>query len=60
MARHGVVLPSGETRRRQLIWQRVDADMAGRSDLRTLVGVEVPAYLSLQTSGDGMASVSLA
>ncbi len=60
IARHGVVTASGETRRRQLIWQRVDADMAGRSDLRTLVGVEVPAYVQIPTpSGDGMAHVSL-
>ncbi|WP_412067485.1 PAS domain-containing protein [Rubrivirga sp. IMCC43871] len=60
IARHGVVTASGETRRRQLIWQRVDADMAGRSDLRTLVGVEVPAYIQIPSpSGDGMVHLSL-
>ena len=54
VGRHGVVTPEGVTRTRQLIWQRVDADMAGRSDLRTLVGVEVPAYIPIGASvGDG-------
>ncbi len=54
IGRHGVVGRDGETRTRQLIWQRVDADMGGRSDLRTLVGVEVPAYVHVGgLSGDG-------
>ncbi len=55
VARHGVVGADGATRVRQFIWQRVDADMAGRSDLRTLVGVEVPAYLDVLATGDGRA-----
>ncbi|WP_412062997.1 PAS domain-containing protein [Rubrivirga sp. IMCC45206] len=60
IARHGVIAANGETRKRQLIWQRVDADMAGRSDLRTLVGVEVPAYVTIpMPSGDGMAHMTL-
>ena len=59
VGRHGVVAPDGTTKTRQLIWQRVDADMAGRSDLRTLVGVEVPAYIPIGTSiGDGVMSGS--
>ncbi|WP_420457487.1 PAS domain-containing protein [Rubrivirga sp.] len=60
IGRHGVVGRDGETRTRQLIWQRVDADMAGRSDLRTLVGVEVPAYVGLPgPSGDGVAGAAV-
>ncbi len=57
VARHGVVGTDGATRVRQFIWQRVDADMAGRSDLRTLVGVEIPAYLDVMvhSQGDGRA-----
>ena len=52
---HGVPGPDGP-RVRQVIWQRVEADLAGRSDLRTLVGVEVPAYVDLAAlSGDGQA-----
>ena len=55
VGRHGVIAPDGETRTRQVIWQRVDADLAGRSDLRTLVGVEVPAYIPVGVSGgDGV------
>ena len=32
---------------RQFVWQRVHADTNGRTDLRTLVGVEVPAGLEI-------------
>lgn len=54
VGRHGVVGTDGVTRVRQFIWQRVDADMAGRSDLRTLIGVEVPAFVDIPSaSGDG-------
>jgi PAS domain S-box-containing protein len=53
--RHGVIGRDGETRTRQVIWQRVDADMGGRSDLRTLVGVEIPLYVDLSgESGDSL------
>ena len=53
--RHGVVGRDGQTRTRQFIWQRVDADMGGRSDLRTLIGVEIPAYVDLSgASGDSL------
>ena len=64
IGRHGVISPDGVTRVRQILWQRVDADMAGRSDLRTLVGIEVPAFLDLhglsgaEFSGDGQAGVA--
>ena len=63
VGQHGVAGPSGP-RVRQIIWQRVDADLAGRSDLRTLVGVEVPAFVDLAAlagdagggaAGDGQA-----
>lgn len=52
---HGMTDMTGETRTRQFIWQRVDADMAGRSDLRTLVGVEVPTFVDIlrRPAGDG-------
>ena len=51
---HGVTGADGVPRVRTMIWQRVDADMAGRSDLRSLVGVEVPTFLDLPAlSGDG-------
>ncbi len=54
IGRHGVVGRDGETRTRQLVWQRVDADMAGRSDLRTLIGVEIPSYIEIPgVGGDG-------
>ncbi|PAP77188.1 PAS domain-containing protein [Rubrivirga marina] len=54
VGRHGVIGRDGATRTRQIIWQRVDADMAGRSDLRTLIGVEVPAYVEMPAyGGDG-------
>lgn len=57
VGRHGVIGRDGATRTRQIIWQRVDADMAGRSDLRTLIGVEVPAYVEMPGyGGDGAAS----
>ena len=49
--RHGVVGRDGETQTRQIIWQRVDADMGGRSDLRTLIGVEIPTYVDLPGGG---------
>ena len=56
VGQHGVAGPGGP-RVRQIIWQRVDAGLAGRSDLRTLVGVDVPAYVDLGAvsgpSGDG-------
>jgi PAS domain S-box-containing protein len=56
IGRHGVIGRDGATRTRQIIWQRVDADMAGRSDLRTLVGVEVPSYVEMPGyGGDGAA-----
>ena len=62
VGRHGVVGRDGVTRTRQIVWQRVDADMAGRSDLRTVVGVEVPAHLDLRAdaphAGDGMARMA--
>lgn len=57
VGRHGVIAADGATRVRQFIWQRVDADMKGRSDLRTLIGVEIPAFVSIpQPSGDGWAA----
>lgn len=46
VARHAVGAGEG-ARVRQLIWQRVYADISGRADLRTLVGVEVPADLEI-------------
>ena len=46
VARHGIET-AGETRVRQIIWQRVHADINGRRDLRTLVGVEVPVHLEI-------------
>ncbi len=52
MGEHGVGGPGGP-RVRTFLWQRVDADVGGRSDLRTLVGVEVPA--SVEWAGDGAA-----
>lgn len=56
VGRHGVLDADGATRTRQFIWQRVDADMAGRSDLRTLVGVEIPAFVNIpRETGDGWA-----
>ncbi|MEM1116718.1 MAG: PAS domain-containing protein [Bacteroidota bacterium] len=54
VGRHGVIDADGATRVRQLIWQRVDADLAGRSDLRTLIGVEIPSFVTIPpASGDG-------
>lgn len=56
VGQHGVVGSDGVSRVRQIVWQRVDADMGGRSDLRSLVGVEVPSFLNLpELSGDGQA-----
>ena len=56
VGRHGVAGPDGP-RVRQILWQRVEADLGGRSDLRTLVGIDVPAYVDLGApSGDGRAS----
>ena len=56
IGRHTVIGRDGQTRTRQVIWQRVDADMAGRSDLRTLIGVEIPAYVEMPgIGGDGVA-----
>ena len=56
VGRHKVVGADGASRTRQVVWQRVDADMAGRSDLRTVVGVEVPSHLEFGgAGGDGMA-----
>ena len=40
-------LGADDARTRQLVWQRVHADINGRTDLRTLVGVEVPASLDI-------------
>ena len=59
VGRHTVVGRDGQTRTRQVIWQRVDADMAGRSDLRTLIGVEIPAYVEVPgIGGDGVADAA--
>ena len=56
VGRHGVVGGDGVSRVRQIVWRRVDADMGGRSDLRSLVGVEVPSFLVLpEIAGDGLA-----
>ena len=46
VARHEIGM-GADMRVRQLIWQRVYADISGRADLRTLVGVEVPADLEI-------------
>ena len=46
VARHEIGM-GAEMRVRQLIWQRVYADISGRADLRTLVGVEIPADLEI-------------
>ena len=56
VGQHGVTGGDGVARVRQIVWQRVDADMGGRSDLRSLVGVEVPSFLELPgVAGDGLA-----
>ncbi len=55
---HTVVNGEGVTRSAQVVWQRIEADMAGRSDHRTLIGVEIPAYVPLGYVGDGVASPS--
>ena len=55
---HGVAGPDGP-RVRKVLWQRVDADMGGRSDLRTLVGVEIPSFVDLAAfAGDGQAGTA--
>lgn len=53
VARHAVEV-DGDAYVRQLIWQRVHADINGRSDLRTLVGVEVPAHLDILPEADAL------
>ena len=68
VGQHGVAGPAGPGVR-QIIWQRVDADLAGRSDLRTLVGIDVPAFVDLKAlsapggpaqalAGDGQAGTA--
>ena len=47
-------------RTRQLIWQRVHADINGRTDLRTLVGVEVPASLAVDSGSEAAAPPAVA
>lgn len=47
IARHNAFDADGATLVRQLIWLRVDTDALGRTDLRTLIGVEIPADLEL-------------
>ena len=58
VGQHGIAGPDGP-RVRQILWQRVDADLGGRSDLRTLVGVDIPAFVDVGAlSGDGAAHPS--
>ncbi|MDT7857537.1 PAS domain-containing protein [Rubrivirga sp. S365] len=57
VARHAVG-EGAEARTRQVVWQRVHADVSGRSDLRTLVGVEVPASLAVAPERAGGAGRS--
>ena len=59
VAHHHVPGAAGP-RVRQFIWQRVDAELAGRTDLRTLVGIEIPTFLEVSAAaGDGQSTADM-
>ena len=55
LATHTVLDASGHVRTHRVAWHRVEADVPGRADARTLVGAPVPAEAPHNAAGDGLA-----
>ncbi len=55
LATHTVADASGRPRTHRVAWHRVEADVPGRADARTLVGAPVPAEMPENVAGDGFA-----
>ncbi len=55
LALHTVADASGRLRAHRVAWHRVEADVPGRADARTLVGAPIPAAVPDNAAGDGFA-----
>ena len=56
LGRHVLPRADGTLRTLQVVWHKVDADVPGRADARTLVGAPVPAEAAPRPfAGDGLA-----
>ncbi len=55
LAHHTIADASGRLRAHRVAWHRVEADVPGRADARTLVGAPIPVDMPDNAAGDGFA-----